>query len=45
MSEYLKCPLCGAPMDQEAESDNTVNMFKRKITLIRKNRGKCIYRG
>ena len=30
MSEHLKCPLCGAPMDQEAESDNTINMTCNK---------------
>jgi uncharacterized Zn finger protein len=34
MSEYLKCPLCGAPLDQEAESDNTINMTCNKCGYI-----------
>lgn len=25
MSEYLKCPLCGAPLDLEQETDSTAN--------------------
>jgi hypothetical protein len=25
MSDYLKCPLCGAPLDLEQETDHTLN--------------------